>query len=368
MERGAAALPQRPGDVGVTVGVHQVVAGAAPRDAITNHVLAARDAIRAMGIPSEVFADERHIAGELLGDIHPHPAWDTWAASSDLAILHYSIDSPAFEYVADRAERSAIHYHNVTPADLLWRDAPALALQCRDGRAHLGDFVGRVSHAAADSQFNAGEIEALGYPRVDVIGILRRPEEAVTRGPKRTGHEPAVLFVGRGAPNKCQHDAILAIAALAQVGRPATLRLVGGWGGNRAYRERCERMARLAGVEDRVAFLDSISDDDLAREYAGADLFLCLSEHEGYCVPLLEAMAADLPIIGYDAGAVPETMGAAGILLHDKTPSLVAETIQAVLDGALAGRMADGRRTQIEHHSPAAVRARLRHFIEVFAA
>jgi glycosyltransferase involved in cell wall biosynthesis len=352
----------------MSVGVHQVIAGAAPRDAITNHVLAARDAIRAMGIPSEIFADERHIAGALLGQIHPHPAWDARATSSDLAILHYSIDSPAFEYVAHRANRSALHHHNITPAELLWRDAPTLALQCRNGRSHLGDFVGRISHAAADSQFNADEIEALGYPKADVIGILRRPEEVITRGVRTPRSERVVLFVGRGAPNKCQDDAILAVAALAQAGTPATLRLVGSWGGNRAYRDRCERTANLAGVENRVVFLNSISDKDLAREYAEADVFLCLSEHEGYCVPLLEAMAADLPIIGYDAGAVAETMGDAGLLLPDKTPSLVAEAIKAVLAGELGERMAQGRRTQLMHHSAEVVRGRLKRFIEAFIA
>lgn len=352
----------------MSVGVHQVVAGAAPRDAITNHVLAARDAIRAMGISSEIFADDRHIAGDLLGEIHPHRAWDARAARGDLAILHYSIDSPAFEYVTARAARSALHYHNITPAELLWRDAPTLALQCRDGRSHLGDFLGRVTHAAADSHFNADEIEALGYPPADVIGILRKSESRITRGVHATGGEPVVLFVGRGAPNKCQHDAILAVAALAQAGTAATLRLVGGWGGNRAYRERCERTAGLAGVDDRVVFLDSISDEDLASEYAKADIFLCLSEHEGYCVPLLEAMAADLPIIGYDAGAVPETMGDAGLLLTDKTPSLVAEAILAVLAGELGERMAQGRHKQLMHHSPEVVTERLACFVEVFAA
>jgi glycosyltransferase involved in cell wall biosynthesis len=143
---------------------------------------------------------------------------------------------------------------------------------------------------------------------------------------------------------------------------------VGGWGGNRAYRERCERTARLAGVDQRVVFLESISDEALAREYAQADLFLCLSEHEGYCVPLLEAIAADLPIIGFNAGAVPETMGDAGLLLTDKTPSLVAEAISAVLDGQLADKMAQGRLTQAIHHSPEAVRERLTRFVGKFTA
>lgn len=355
----------------MTSGVHQVVAGAAPRDAITNHVLAARRVIRNMGVRSEVFCDPRHIAGELVGDVHPSTRWDEVATSGDVAILHYSIDSPAFTDIAGRAARAALHYHNVTPPELLWRDAAALALQCRDGRARLGDLVGRVSHAAADSQFNAAELRPLGYPPADVIGVFRQPLPRPADATPAPGPTPAgrlrMLFVGRGAPNKCQHDAILALGALAQAGIDAELRLVGSWGGNRAYLERCLRLAGSARVADRVVLLGSVPDEQLASEYAAADVFLCLSEHEGYCVPLIEAMVADLPIVGYAAGAVPETMGDAGLVLHDKSPAIVAEAVAAVTAGALADRMADGRARQIALHSTESIAGRLGRFISDFA-
>ncbi len=347
-------------------GIHQVLAGAAPRDAITNHALEAQRVIRSMGLRSEIFAEDPHIAGELRGRVHGHHEWHRMTGAVDRAILHYSIDSPAFDDIADAADAVALHHHNVTPPELLWRDAPALALKCRQGRRHLESFAGRIALGTADSRYNANEMLAAGL-RVDgVVGIIRRTDAAPTRVTWPTGPRERILFVGRGVPNKCQLDAILAIGSLVQVGRDVELRLAGSWGGNRAYLERCTRLIQRLGLEDRVKILHSISDAQLADEYASADLFLCLSEHEGYCVPLLEAMEANLPIVGLAAGAVPETMGGAGIVLPTKTPSLVAEAVAAVLDGAQRDVMAAGRIRQLHYHSPEAATGRLRRFVNEF--
>ena len=351
----------------MTQGIHQVLAGAAGRDAITNHALAAQQVIRGMGFASEVFVEDAHIGPEMAERVHAHYSWDSVARPGDLAIIHYSIDSPAFDHAIARAAKSAVHYHNVTPAELLWRDLPALAAQCRDGRARLGDLTGRVQRSASDSEFNAEEMAALGLPPADVVGILRQQLPIPARTADTAHERPRLLFVGRGVPNKCQHELIMAVAALADAGVDAELRLVGSWGGSRPYFERCMRTARMLGVTDSVVVLDSLSDEDLAREYADADVFLCLSDHEGYCVPLLEAMAADLPIVAFAAGAVPETLGRAGLLLNDKSPSVVAEAVAAVLGGALAGEMRDGRGAQLAHHSREATAQRLQAFIGEFA-
>ena len=352
----------------MTPGIHQVLAGAAERDAITNHALAAQQVIRNMGFASEVFVEDAHISPEVAERVHAHYSWDSVAGPGDLAVIHYSIDSPAFDHAIDRAGKSAVHYHNVTPAELLWRDLPALAAQCRDGRTRLSELTGRVVRSASDSHFNAQEMRALGLPPADVVGILRQQRSSPPRTTGAVHSRPRLLFVGRGVPNKCQHELIMALAALGDAGVDAELRLVGSWGGSRTYFERCRRTARMLGVTDSVVVLDSLSDEDLAQEYADADVFLCLSDHEGYCVPLLEAMAADLPIVAFAAGAVPETLGRAGLLLNDKSPSVVAEAVAAVLGGALAGEMRDGRGAQLTHHSPEATTQRLQAFIGEFAA
>jgi glycosyltransferase involved in cell wall biosynthesis len=348
-------------------GVHQVVAGAAPHDAITNHVLAARSVIRSMGIASEVFCEAPHLSPALAHEIHSHHEWGARTAANDAAILHYSIDSQAFEYVLERCATSAIHYHNITPARSLWRFNPRLARQCAHGRTALAALAGRIDFAAADSRFNGVELEALGFPHVSVIGILRSVRPTVTRTARGSGR-PQILFVGRGVPNKAQDDAILAVAALRQAGVLADLRLVGSWGGNEAFEWYCRDLVRSLDLAGQVHFLGAIDDGQLSQEYADADLFLCLSDHEGFCVPVVEALEAGLPVIAYGAGALPETLGGAGVVLTEKPPGIVAEAIASVLKPGVNLVPADAVEGQVLLHSRDATTARLRSFVSEMGA
>lgn len=345
-------------------GVHQVCAGAVPRDAISHHLLESQKALHAMGLRSEILCEEGRIHPALARFVRPAGDWDAVARPGDAAILHYSIGSPAFGYVLDRCDRSAIHYHNITPAELLWEDAPAVAAACEQGRAELALLAGRVRAAAADSGFNAQELVALGYPSADVIGVMRRELPVVPRSAGGDGRL-RLLFVGRGVPNKAQHHLIAALAALRQTGSDASLALVGTWEGMEPYEERCRRLTAALRLEDHVDYAGSVDDAALARAYAESDCFVCLSDHEGYCVPLIEAMAGDLPIVAFAAGAVPETVGEAALLLDDKHPSLVAEAVrEAVGNPRVAAHMTEGRRAQLEHFGHDAVAARLRAFVE----
>src|SRR5262249_19544004 len=156
------------------------------------------------------------------------------------------------EWVLARAKRAALHYHNVTPAALLWRDAPLVALECALGRRALGELVGRVGAVAADSEFNAAELRELGFGEAAVIGVMRAPLGFAPRRPRPAESPARLLFVGRGAPNKAQHDLVLALAALSQAGVEAELWLVGTWEGFEPYEARCLDLARRVGVEDRL--------------------------------------------------------------------------------------------------------------------
>ena len=347
----------------MTLGVHQVCAGAVPRDAISHHLLESQRVLRAMGLRSEILCEEGRIHPSLADAVRPVREWDAVARPGDAAVLHYSIGSPAFGYVLDRCERSAIHYHNITPAELLWEDAPAVALACARGREELGLLAGRVTAAAADSGFNADELVTLGYPSADVIGVMRRELPVARRTPTTGDGRVRLVFVGRGVPNKAQHHLIAALAALRQSGTDAELSLVGTWEGMEPYRDRCLRLVQDLRLDEFVDFAGSVDDARLARAYAESDCFVCLSDHEGYCVPLLEAMAASLPIVAFAAGAVPETVGDAALLLDDKHPSLVAEAVREVLGSPrLSRHMAEGRRAQLEHFGAGAVADRLRAF------
>lgn len=344
--------------------VHQVCAGAVPRDAISYHLLESQRVLQAMGLRSEIFCEDERIDPAMAKLVHPVTRWNAMTRPGDAAILHYSIDSPAFGHVLARCHRAAIHYHNITPAELLWEDAPAVALACQRGRAELAGLADQVVSAAADSSFNADELRELGFPPAEVVGVMRRelpvaPERTMADGRLR------LLFVGRGVPNKAQHHLIAALAALRQSGTDAELSLVGTWEGMEPYERRCRRLARDLRVEEHVDFAGSLDDAGLARAYATSDCFVCLSDHEGYCVPLVEAMAAGLPIVAWAAGAVPETVGDAGVLLDDKRPSMVAEAVlEATSNATLARHMEAGRSEQLGRLSPEAVAGRLRVFVE----
>ena len=348
------------------MGVHQVAAGAAPRDAITHHMLEARALLRARGIPSEIFVEADHIHPTMAGEVHPVERWDGVARPGDAAILHYSIASPAFFAVLDRADRCAIHYHNITPAELLWRFAPGIALECAIGRRRLAELAGRVAPVGAVSAYNAQELEELGFGATTVLGIMRPPLPTAPRLPRGPGAGPVkLLFVGRGVPNKAQHHLIMTSAALADAQLDHELWLVGAWTAVPAYTDHCRDLAAALGVADRVKFVGSVTERELARRYADADVFVCLSEHEGFCVPLLEAMAVGVPIVAYASSAVPETLGDAGLLLDDKSPSLVAEAIiEALSNPALAARFEAARPRQLRGFARAVVAERVVAFAE----
>ena len=344
-----------------------MAAGVTPHDAITRHLLASRDVIRAMGLRSELFADARHISPELRDDVRPHTEWDAVAHTGDVAVLHYSIASPAFEWVASRAARTAIHYHNITPARLLWRDAPVIAHDCAEGRRRLGRLAGAVGAAAADSAFNAEELRELGFPEPVVLGVLRRPRPPRARARAADGRV-RLLFVGRGVPNKAQHDLIVALASLRQTGLDAELVLIGSWGGAESYERRCRHLATVLRVDGALRIEGGVSDEELSQAYADADVFVCLSDHEGFCVPLVEAMEAGLPIVAHAAGAVAETVGSAALLLDEKPPSLVAETIgEALFNPTLRARLAAGRAARLDALATPRLEERLRTFVTALA-
>lgn len=343
--------------------VHQVLAGAAPRDAITNHALEAQRVITGLGLQSEIFAEGQHIDPSLRSRIHGHDEWPRWASDGDTLIVHYSIDSPAFHELLVRAGTVGLQYHNITPPELLWRYSPSLARQCAEGRRRLAELVAHIDVAAADSVFNAAELQDLGFEDPHVIGILRDQERTIVSG-EPVDDRIRMLFVGRGVANKAQDDLVLTLASLKQAGIAATLRLAGGWGPGTAFEARCRWLARRLDVEQDVAFLGSVSDHQLAQEYAVATVFTCASRHEGYFVPGIEAMEATLPIVAAAAGAVPETIGGAGLVIENASPSALAEAVLECAKPDARHRFSGARRRQLEHHSHRATSERLVTFVE----
>ena len=323
--------------------VHQLLAALAYGDAIGNEALAIQAHLRRAGFESDIFAEHVH---PRMAE-HARPLWQYAAVSSPdtVCLFHFSIGSAAARLIFHAPDRLVSIYHNITPAEWFVDFHPHLAGLCYHGRRELAAFAPRTELALGDSEYNRRELEAAGYARTGVLPIVldldsyRRPASPVMRRLYDDGRTN-ILFVGRVIPNKKIDDLIRVFALYQRLfDRHSRLLLVGDYRGHEKYYDRLQELARERGAEE-VVFTGPVDDDDLRAAYSCADLFLCLSEHEGFCVPLLEAMAFDVPVVAFDTGAVRETLRGGGVLLRDKDPAAVAGLVRRVLtDDALRARI-----------------------------
>jgi L-malate glycosyltransferase len=310
--------------------VHQLLAALSYGDAISNEALAIQGHLRAAGFESDVFAEKVHPRMAHLA----RPLWryEEVSAPETVCIYHFSIGSAASRLAFHSPDRLVAIYHNITPARFFLGFHPHLAGLCHHGRRELAAFAPRTELGLGDSEFNRRELEAAGFERTGVLPIVldlpryARPPSPVVRRRLDDGRTN-VLFVGRIIPNKRIEDVVRAFAAYQRWVEPKSrLLLVGDHRGFERYFDRLQELVRELRT-DEVVFTGQVDDDDLYAYYRAADVFLCLSEHEGFCVPLQEAMLFGVPVVAYDAGAVRETLRGGGVLLREKQPAEIAELL-----------------------------------------
>jgi glycosyltransferase involved in cell wall biosynthesis len=319
--------------------VHQLLAALSYGDAIGNEALAIQKHLRAAGFASDIFAEKVHPRVAHLA----RPLWEyaQVSAPETVCLFHFSIGSAAGRLIYHAPDRLVAVYHNITPAHFFLGFHPHLAGLCHHGRRELEAFADRTELGLGDSEFNRRELEAAGFRRTAVLPIvldLSRYDQRGSLVVERLYSDARtnLIFVGRIIPNKKIEDLIRVFAAYQRYVNPLSrLLLVGDYRGHERYFQRLLEMVDYLRL-DEVVFTGQVDDDDLLACYRAADLFLCLSEHEGFCVPLQEAMVHGLPVVAYDAGAVRETLHGGGLLLRDKPPEVVAELVHRVLtDDAL---------------------------------
>lgn len=336
--------------------LNQLMAAAAPADAVTNQAIAWRRVLAAHGVGGEIYAE--HVHPDLREVVRPLTHFEPDPAA--VSLLRYSIWSAAAERAREvPAGRLGLLYHNITPGRLLAEGQPGVAALCDRGRRELPGFAGRVRVAIADSGFNATELEAAGIEPVTVVPLLLDIASGPSRGPAGSV-APVVLSVGRVVPSKRLEEAIRAVALLRARRPEVTLELIGSWEGFERYRGALGRFARHLGVGDAVRFRGRVSDAERDAAYARAGVYLCTSAHEGFCAPLVEAMARGLPVVAHDAGAVAETLGGAGLVIPDADPALTAEALQAVIeDDPLRATLAARASRRLAELHPSAVEPRI---------
>ena len=243
-------------------------------------------------------------------------------------LLRYSIWSAAAEAALAGSRPLGLVFHNITPAGLLAQANPAVAALCERGRAELPRVVARSHVMIADSEFNARELRAAGGTDVRVVPLLL---DLLRCGPTAPTGSDDVLYVGRLAPSKRVEDCISA-AILLHRHRPGTrLHIVGSGDAFPRYESALRHHARANGAADYVRFHGRVDDASRDALYAQAGAYVSMSEHEGFCVPILEAMARGVPVVARDAGAVRETAGGGALLVQGRNTALVAAALETAI-------------------------------------
>jgi glycosyltransferase involved in cell wall biosynthesis len=283
----------------------------------------------------------------------------------DLLLFHYSAYAPRLEPLLEWPQRKLLVYHNVTPAEWLWEHQPHVATLCALGRDHLPRWAQAVDVAAAVSEFNAAELRAAGARETRVIPIVFVPARvggsapADRAGTGRAASAPRgarILSVGRLAPHK-RPDLVLRAFALyrAACDPHARLDLVGE-PLSPAY---ADHIRALAGAG--VTIHGRLAQEQLNALWRAADVFITLSEHEGFCVPLLEAFATDTPVIARPIGGMPEVGGDAVLWTADRDLAVIAELVDlAARDRDLRSALVARGRKQLDKYAPELVLGRLR--------
>lgn len=336
--------------------VHQVLVAAGLGDAITNEALRLQRELRALG-PSEIFAYHRDPEISAVRSLEEFP--EPVDHGARILVAHSSIGEKAvFDFLTNRPEPVVVRYHNITPAEFYEPYDPEFALLLRRGREELAALSGRAAKAIAVSEFNRSGLVAAGYERTSVVPLLMDLPQLIATEPARefwlpTEEEgPLLVFVGRIAPNKGHHRLVQAFHVLkTYLRQDAHMHLIGGRGVD-AYTAALELYIRQLVLPD-VALTGSVSMPELVAAYRRADIFICLSEHEGFCAPLVEAMSFDVPVIAWNRGAVADTVDGAGLLLDTASPELAAEAVNAVIaDPALRSELVEGGRRRVAKLQP----------------
>jgi glycosyltransferase involved in cell wall biosynthesis len=315
-------------------GIHHFVPVVHRGDAVGRHTLRLRDATRARGFESRIYVDvvEPETAAETVS-VLDYPAQ---AQKGDVLVYQFATASYMAAWLTSRREALVINYHNVTPPELIAPWDNYLALGQLRAQIELRQMAPRTTLAIADSAYNERHLVEAGFVATAVVppsaaletDLLSADARATASRAERTGAR--WLSIGRLAPNKAVEDTIAALmiardrddpdATLLVIGRPVTA----------SYETALHRYVTELGLGDAVTFLSRADDAAVATAYAEADVLVVTSEHEGFCVPVVEAMAVGLPVVAYAQGALPEVLGQAGVVVDSKSPYALAAAIARV--------------------------------------
>lgn len=342
--------------------IHQLLPNLAYGDAISNHALFIRDYLRSCGYKSDIFA--RYIDLDVQQDAN---VFQTTSISQQAGLLyHHSIGSELTAYAITHPGPKCLIYHNITPAEFFQPYRPEFAKILEIGRSELEQLAVQFPISVGDSAYNAAELAAFGFAEPGVLPIAVAPQkwdtpaDAPLMAQLQDG-KSNLLFVGRLAPNKRQDDLVEAFAHYLTLDRQARLIIAGYGDTSDLYYCHLINIIQRLNLAGHVLVTGQVNDTQLLALYRTAHLFWSMSEHEGFCVPLIEAMWFDVPVLAYKSSAVPETLGEAGIMFTSKDDLLQVAALAKLLikDEILRSKVINAQRKRRETFLPTAVNEKL---------
>jgi glycosyltransferase involved in cell wall biosynthesis len=331
--------------------IHQFHSGSAVGDAVTNSMILIQEMLSQLGFASQIFVENP--APGLEKRLHHYHQLKPDA--KDVLLIHHSMGHELTDWINSLAGKKILIYHNITPAQFFPETSP-FHHYSHIGRQQLCTFLPSMDAAIAVSKINADELRDLGYENIvqipllmDTDTLVQRPwDEAIVTD---NADVFTLLFVGRVAPNKCQKDLVTIAARLKSIfHRPFQLIMVGGYDDHCPYYQDLKAHILAMDMENHIHFTGKIPDHELLGWYRAADLFLCMSEHEGFGVPLIEAMAFNLPVVAFKSSNIPHTMAEAGVLVTQKDHSAIAALIKIIsTDRALKRAIVKKQKSHVEH-------------------
>ena len=344
--------------------VHQATGAAGRHDAVTGQMLAYDELLRGWGLAggahAAVIAPGASREIDKLAQLAPAP--------DDVVLIHYSGWIAGMGALLELPQRKVVVYHNITPAQYFWTVHPVVAVVCELGRERLPAVVAGARATAGVSAYNAAELRAAGAPDPRVVPPLIDPGRLAYCGVAATADGPLILVVGRLAPHKRPDLVIRAFALYQRLHAPDARLVLAGEPQHLPYRARLEQLVEEVGAK-RVQLAGALDDDELALAYSEASVLLSLSEHEGFCIPLLEAFHAELPVIARPCGAMPEVGGDAVLWAEDADIAVVAELLHlAVTDTELRAELVRRGRARAQAFAPGRVAQDVRGLIDAALA
>ncbi len=337
-------------------------------DAVGNDAVAVCKVIADMGYETGIYAEK--IDKRLVGPYY-HVSKLPRLSDEDILIFNHCTVTDLSYKIPELGGKKVMIYHNITPPEFFEpynREIAALVSRGYEQTRFLRD---KIDYIIADSEYNLADLRDMGYKCKGVVRPIliqfpdyeSEPDAEIIKKYKNDGYKN-IVFVGRVAPNKKHEDMIAAFAYYKKhIDKKARLILVGADGGVGNYRELLEKYVEALGVTD-VVFTGHTSFASMLAYYKIADVYLSLSEHEGFCVPLVEAMYFGVPIVAYDSSAVASTLGGSGMLVDDKSPVLVAHVIDRVLkDERLAEHVVSTQKKRLQDFSYDTVKKQLEKII-----